>query len=62
MIFDRLKFDEDITDDEFNDIYPRRIRKLADRHWTPVEIAKRASEFLSQEPGTSVLDVGSGVG
>jgi hypothetical protein len=62
MIFEYLKLNIAIEDDVFNAIYPEPIRKLAKRHWTPVEVAKQASEFLAKNPGTKVLDLGSGAG
>jgi hypothetical protein len=52
----------DVTDDEFNAIYPRKIRRLAEKHFTPVNVAKTASEFLVTKPGTKVMDIGSGAG
>jgi SAM-dependent methyltransferase len=62
MIFELLKLNIDISDDDFNEIYPEKIRMLARKHWTSVSVAKRASEFLVDKPGTKVLDIGSGVG
>ena len=50
------------SDDEFNTVYPLKIRKLSSRHWTPVSVAKRAGEFLADREGVKVLDIGSGVG
>lgn len=62
MVFSLLKLNIDVPDDAFNEIYPDRIRKLAKRHWTSVDVAKQASEYLAEIPGTRVLDIGSGVG
>lgn len=62
MIFEYLKLNINVRDDEFNAIYPERIRNLADRHWTPVSVAKHVAEFLVDMPGTRVLDIGSGAG
>ncbi len=62
MIFDYLKLNINIKDEEFNMIYPDRIRNFAKRHWTPVAIAKQAADFLAERPGTKVLDIGSGTG
>lgn len=50
------------SDDEFDSIYSLKIQKLSSRHWTPVEVAKRAADFLVTNPSTKVLDIGSGVG
>lgn len=45
MIFKLLRSDFDVDDSRFNDLYPCEIRKLADRHWTPVSVAKMASKY-----------------
>jgi cyclopropane fatty-acyl-phospholipid synthase-like methyltransferase len=62
MIFEQLKLNKEVTDQDFNAIYPQKIRLLARKHWTPVAVAKVASDFLVEKPGTRVLDIGSGVG
>jgi predicted RNA methylase len=62
MIFEYLKLNVNVEDYEFNAIYPEQIRKLAERHWTPVEVAKVASQFLVDKAGAKVLDIGSGAG
>jgi len=51
-----------IDDDKFNSLYPPRIQKLADQHWTPLQVAKYAADFLVPEDGVKVLDIGSGAG
>ncbi len=62
MVFSLLKQNIDVPDEAFNEIYSSRIKKLAERHWTPVEVAKQASEFLAETCDTKILDIGSGVG
>jgi SAM-dependent methyltransferase len=62
MIFELLRLSIDITDEDFNEIYPEHIKALARKHWTPVAVAKTASEFLVSRRGTRVLDIGSGAG
>ncbi|HEU5291666.1 MAG TPA: methyltransferase domain-containing protein [Cyclobacteriaceae bacterium] len=62
MVFELLKLNVEMADDDFNSIYPERIRVLAYKHWTPVSVARISSEFLVDRPGTRVLDIGSGVG
>src|SRR6187551_2747175 len=62
MIFELIKLNVDVTDDDFNAIYPDRISKLASKHWTSVSVAKLVSEYLVDRPGTKVLDIGSGAG
>jgi SAM-dependent methyltransferase len=62
MVFELLKLNIHVTDEKFNTIYPTGIRRLSEKHWTPVSVAKAASEFLVTSPGTRVLDIGSGAG
>lgn len=62
MIFKSLQLDIEIDDHTFNTIYPIRIKKLSERHWTPVKIAKIAADYLASKPNMKVLDIGAGVG
>lgn len=62
MIFKNLQLHIDIEDPLFNTVYPLRIKKLSERHWTPVEVAKLAADYLVDKPKCKVLDIGSGVG
>jgi len=62
VVFELLRLSIDVTDREFDSIYPENIRRIAERHWSPVGISKTASEFLVRRAGTRVLDIGSGVG
>jgi SAM-dependent methyltransferase len=62
MIFECLKLNIDVQDDHFNTLYPDWIRDQARRHFTPVEVAKLAADFLVDKPQTRVLDIGSGAG
>lgn len=50
------------SDNQFNKIYPPSIQLLAQRHWTPLVVAKKAADFLAAENEVRVLDIGSGVG
>jgi predicted RNA methylase len=50
------------SDEDFDLVYPDRIRKLSALHWTPVSVAARAATILVQAGATRILDVGSGVG
>lgn len=50
------------SDDTFNSLYPPYIKGLAKLHWTPVEVARKASKFLAATPGDKILDIGSGPG
>jgi len=50
------------NDDAFNKLYPLNIQVKAAKHWTRLEVAKTAADFLAPEKDTHVLDIGSGVG
>lgn len=55
--------DKWFTDDEkFDKLYPLNVQRLANRHWTPLKVAKYVAEFLVVEDGAKVLDIGSGAG
>lgn len=62
MVFELLKLNINITDEDFNAIYPQKISLLSRKHWSSVSVSKLASEFLVDRPGTKVLDIGSGAG
>lgn len=62
MIFANMKMNIQIDDLEFNTIYPEPIRNLASKHWTPIDVAKQAAEFLAYKSGVKILDIGSGAG
>jgi hypothetical protein len=49
-----------ISDGHFDNLYPRHIQQLSGKHWTPLQVAGLAAEFLAGKPGSKVLDVGSG--
>jgi SAM-dependent methyltransferase len=50
------------TDSQLHTLYPEPIQLLANRHWTPLKIARMVAPFLATHPGVKVLDIGSGVG
>jgi SAM-dependent methyltransferase len=50
------------SDGQFNELYPHSIQLMAKRHWTPLHIAKLATDFLAENQGAKILDIGSGAG
>lgn len=54
-----IRFSSDV---EFNKIYPPNIQSLARRHWTPLDVARKAAKFLANTNNARILDIGSGVG
>ncbi|SFB55288.1 class I SAM-dependent methyltransferase [Algoriphagus aquimarinus] len=52
----------EMKDEEFDSLYPVKIKKLSGTHWTPVDVAKKAMFFLCGAESKSILDLGSGAG
>lgn len=50
------------SDAQFDQLYPPSIALLAGRHWTPLEVSRKAARFLATHKGARVLDIGCGVG
>jgi SAM-dependent methyltransferase len=50
------------SNEQFNTIYPSTIQDLSRRHWTPLEVARKAATYLSSPKNSRILDIGSGVG
>jgi tRNA G46 methylase TrmB len=46
----------------FNSLYPDSIQSLAQKHWTPLDVAKKAADFLAVSHEVKILDIGSGSG
>jgi Methyltransferase domain len=62
MLFKHIQADLEVTDSEFDKIYPKKIKAVSEIHFTPVSIAKMAAAYLAENSGTKVLDVGAGAG
>lgn len=63
MVFNHLQSGVKVADFEFDDtLYPKAVSDLSFTHFTPVEIAKEAAQYLVNYSGIKVLDIGSGVG
>jgi SAM-dependent methyltransferase len=50
------------SDELFDGLYPASSTSLMKRHWTPLQVASKAAQFLAAEKNVSILDIGSGVG
>ncbi len=50
------------SDTAFDELYPDSIKLLAHRHWTPLDVAKKAAAYLAADENAKILDIGSGVG
>lgn len=51
-----------LTDETFDALLTEGQRALSRQYWTPVSVACRVAEWLSEEGASSLLDIGSGVG
>jgi SAM-dependent methyltransferase len=50
------------SNEAFDNLFPDSNSSLMKRHWTPLEVAKKAAQFLAAEKNVKILDIGSGVG
>lgn len=50
------------SDAAFDSLYTLRAQQLSSIHWTPLKIALKAAQFLTEGSGNHILDIGSGVG
>ncbi|HFA48466.1 MAG TPA: methyltransferase domain-containing protein [Bacteroidetes bacterium] len=61
MLF-KIKSGAEISDDDFDTIYPDELRVVSETHFTPVIVAQKATRYLVKKAGTKILDIGSGAG
>jgi predicted RNA methylase len=52
----------DVTDDQFDRLFPSAIQEISGSFWTPVAVAMRAADLFVEQGVRRVLDVGSGPG
>jgi len=57
-----LEFIQYLEDREFDMIYPEKVQRRSQIHWSPIHVAQYASRFLVTAPCTRVLDIGCGPG
>ncbi len=50
------------SDDQLDQIYPVSMQQLAQKHWTPLNVARKTADFLAADSSVRVLDIGSGIG
>jgi SAM-dependent methyltransferase len=51
-----------VADGVFDRMFPPELRFISFQHWTPVQVARRASRLLVEAGARRILDVGSGPG
>lgn len=52
----------ELTEKSFESFLPAYLRNASRLHFTPIEVAKTAAEWLTETGAKSVLDIGAGVG
>jgi predicted RNA methylase len=57
-----LRSGASVSDERFDQIFPKAAQKLSRTHWTCVQVATRASQWLVTSPDSIIADLGSGVG
>jgi len=57
-----INLHKELNDVRFEKIYPKYVRELSKIHWTPIDIATIAINWLAVSSHTKILDIGSGVG
>ena len=62
VIADALRRGTAFADPKFDRIFPAQQRFRSWLHWTPLDVAVRASALLASQRAIRVLDVGAGVG
>jgi SAM-dependent methyltransferase len=61
-IASRLRRGALVADRVFDEVFPLAARSPSRVYWTPVEVAVRAAKLLDDGPGSTILDIGAGVG
>jgi hypothetical protein len=51
-----------VSDEAFDMLWPIHVRELSELHWTPLEVAKVAAQFLAPDADARIIDIGAGVG
>lgn len=62
QVVDDLVHLRKVTDFRFDQVYPKPIRELSKNNWTPVQVAIRAAQMLTENDRHQILDFGSGCG
>jgi hypothetical protein len=50
------------SDAAFDKLYPVYLQQLSALHWTPLNVAAMAAQFLAPDDEAHILDIGAGVG
>lgn len=55
-------YKHELTEKKFESFLPAYLRSASRLYFTPIEVAKTASEWLTETHAKSILDIGAGVG
>ncbi|MEZ4372803.1 MAG: hypothetical protein R3B07_18405 [Polyangiaceae bacterium] len=58
----RIRANAEVSDEAFDQLLPQHVRAHSRQYWTPVSVARRAAEWLTEERCCHLLDIGSGPG
>jgi predicted RNA methylase len=61
-IINQPKYKHELTEKSFNDCLPDYLKFASRLFFTPIEVAKTASEWLTETDAKKILDIGAGVG
>ncbi|MCW3121648.1 MAG: methyltransferase [Flavipsychrobacter sp.] len=50
------------SDEAFDKLLPIYIQSLSNIHWTPLNVALMAAQFLAPDANAKVIDIGAGIG
>lgn len=51
-----------LSDSSFNRLYEDHVFQAAQKHWTPLEVARKVATYLDTHDQVKILDIGSGAG
>lgn len=57
-----LRAGRDVSDADFDALWPEPVRRVSARFWTPLSVVRRGVQWLDEEGVGDVLDIGSGGG
>jgi SAM-dependent methyltransferase len=62
MPFQKIKSNKKVKDNVFDAIYSNGLKEVAEIHFSPIEVVKKAAQYLVKKKGDRILDIGSGAG
>ena len=62
MPFQKIKSNKKITDIAFDALFSNELKEVAEIHFSPIEVVKKAALFLVKKGSDRILDIGSGAG